>query len=89
MSAHCSKCGSDITYPGDTWPVGTCERCDLEARLEQLEQKLEARVKQLERMLAWYVGDERGRLRTVFAGDPPPDHPYWERVGVLNDIARR
>lgn len=29
MSAHCSACGSDITYPGDTWPVGTCERCDL------------------------------------------------------------
>lgn len=40
MSAHCSKCGSDITYPGDTWPVGTCERCDLEARVNRLESAL-------------------------------------------------
>ena len=36
MSAECSRCGSDIVYPVGTWPVGECERCVFEDKLEAL-----------------------------------------------------
>jgi hypothetical protein len=31
MSAECSQCGADLTYPEGTWPVGECEPCYLRA----------------------------------------------------------
>lgn len=30
MSAHCDRCGTDITYPAGTWPLGECYPCRLE-----------------------------------------------------------
>jgi hypothetical protein len=36
MSAECHECGADITYPPGTWPIGSCERCDLNGRIDAL-----------------------------------------------------
>lgn len=37
MSAHCNKCGADITYPAGTWPIGRCEPCDLRDELKEVD----------------------------------------------------
>jgi hypothetical protein len=35
MSAHCGTCGTDLVYPEGTWPLGTCQVCDLREQLRE------------------------------------------------------
>ena len=41
MSAHCDKCGSHITYLPGTWPLGSCELCDVRAERDAAEDRIE------------------------------------------------
>lgn len=49
MSAECSTCGADLTYTPGSWPLGSCERCDLHEQLEKTNEALGEAAEALER----------------------------------------
>lgn len=40
VSAECAQCGSDLVFT--TWPDMTCQLCDQQERIQELERQLES-----------------------------------------------